>query len=281
MDNFWRQDAVNDWNDIHSPERRSEPNINPPDPIPFDIRLLDPRLRPANPGTKKYKKEFSQKKEALAMAFLHELDTEVNNGEIARLSQSTGGIKIDWSNKLNSTAGRANWSRQRLSSSSRPMKPDGTVLENYRHYAVIELAKKVIDNEDRLFNTLAHEYCHLCTYMIDNVKNNPHGKEFKAWGAKVTRLFAHRGIEVTTKHTYQIDYKYVWECENCGIEYGRHSKSIDPSSHRCGTCKSRLIQIKPVPRVGQENGGKEKTLTDYQKFVSKHMTRIKDENPHR
>lgn len=33
------------------------------------------------------------------------------------------------------------------------------------------------------------------------------------------------------------------------MEYGRHSKSINPERERCARCKGLLIQVKPVPRI--------------------------------
>ncbi|KAH8791635.1 SprT-like family-domain-containing protein [Hyaloscypha finlandica] len=276
MDGFWQQDIVNDWNDEYSPRKVicPQPYFNADGSVPIDP-VLSPRKSPVKQDriTKEAKKSFAQTKHALAEAFLLELDTKVTNGEISRLAGTTGGVKIIWSKKLNSTAGRANWKRETMKSNFNPQLP------HYRHHASIELAEKVIDEENRLLNTIAHEFCHLTTFMIDNMKTNPHGKEFKAWGAKVTRMFGHRGIEVTTKHSYEIDYKYVWECENCGMQFKRHSKSIDPERQRCGTCKSRLFQTKPVPRVGKENGGKEKGLGEYQMFVKENMSRVKQENP--
>ena len=70
---------------------------------------------------------------------------------------------------------------------------------------------------------------------------------------------------MTTKHSYEINHKYLWVCagtppnaakdflnlpdeDGCGAEYGRHSKSIDPVKHRCGKCKGVLIQVRPRPR---------------------------------
>ena len=144
----------------------------------------------------------------------------------------------------------------------------------HRHHASIELAEKVIDNEDRLINVLAHEYCHLANFMISGVKNNPHGKEFKEWARKCTKAFGRRGVEVTTKHTYEIDYKYVWACVECELEYKRHSKSIDPSKHSCGNCKGKLVQVRPAPRKGQE--GKR---SEYQIFVKREQARVRLENP--
>lgn len=99
--------------------------------------------------------------------------------------------------------------------------------------------------------------------------------------AKVTSTFRHherdiyRQVEVTTKHNYKINHKYLWVCvgtppnaakgflnlppeeEGCGAEYGRHSKSIDPARHRCGRCKGVLLQVRPRPRsrlVGEPAG---------------------------
>jgi SprT-like zinc ribbon domain len=109
------------------------------------------------------------------------------------------------------------------------------------------------------------------------------GKQVQAanlvfWGAdcssraqKVTSSFRnhekaiYRRVEVTTKHSYQINHKYLWVCigtppnaakdflnlpdeDGCGAEYGRHSKSIDPERHRCGKCKGVLVQVRPKPR---------------------------------
>merc|ERR1712000_117810 len=96
--------------------------------------------------------------------------------------------------------------------------------------------------------------------MITGMTSNPHGKEFKVWASKCSQAFAARGVNVTTKHSYEIDFKYVWECTACGIEVKRHSKSVDPKKHRCGSCKSTLKQTKRTPR----GSGKP---SEYQLFV--------------
>lgn len=61
----------------------------------------------------------------------------------------------------------------------------------------------------------------------------------------------------------------------CGIEYKRHSKSIDPSKHSCGNCKGRLVQVQPAPRKGAGEGKR----SDYQDFVKRENERIRFENP--
>jgi predicted SprT family Zn-dependent metalloprotease len=279
MDDFWSQDVVNDWNDEYSPRKKleSRPKLQlDPNGDLSEGRLLFSLTKKSpvkqDRALKDAKKEFSHMKHALAESFLAELDSTITSNQISTLASATGGIKIIWSKKLNTTAGRANWKRETIRSST--PQPDGKPAPpTYRHHAAIELAEKVIDDEDRLLNVIAHEFCHLANFMVSNVKTNPHGKEFKAWAAKVSRRFADRGIEVTTKHSYTIDYKYVWECENCGLEFKRHSKSIDPSRHQCGQCKSKLVQTKPVPR------GKGAGVSEYQAFVKANMRIVREENP--
>ena len=94
---------------------------------------------------------------------------------------------------------------------------------------------------------------------------------------KCNNAFSQRGINVTTKHTYTIAYKYIWACTSptCGLEYKRHSKSIDPSKHSCSNCKGRLLQVQPAPRKGMGEGKR----SSYQQFVKQENQRVRLENP--
>ena len=132
----------------------------------------------------------------------------------------------------------------------------------------------MIDDEHRLLNVIAHEFCHLANFMVSGVKNQPHGRDFKAWGRKCTQAFKDRGVEVTTKHSYEIEYRYIWQCSNeeCAAEFKRHSKSIDPKRHTCGSCRGKLIQTKPAPR--KEAGEK-----GYAAYVKQHFAEVKREMP--
>lgn len=234
------------------------------------------RLLEEKRTAKAKKQDFDSKKEQLANALMAVLDDNITSSKLSTLSSGTGGIQIIWSKTLRSTAGRANWRRTVIKPTGSPVKgsliPDGSKVQ---HYASIELAAKVIDCEARLVSTLAHEFCHLANFMVSNVRDQPHGASFKAWAMKVTRyLRAHdnpmyRGVEVTTKHSYAIDHKYLWVCagrealgllksvpeaeDGCGAEYGRHSKSINTDKHRCGRCKGALIQVRPKPRKADPN----------------------------
>lgn len=249
LDAFWDIHAVNDWNDQYSPQK---PLVSPkkdrfrPVEDTSDSPISSPR-KLQSPSKKSRavidaKKDFENRKHQLAEDFLTELDRTITEGKVQELA--SGGVKFIWSKTLNSTAGRANWRREKMRMS------DGTTDITYRHHASIELAEKVIDDEERLLNVVAHEFCHLANFMVSGIKDQPHGRQFKIWGAKCTKAFAHRGVEVTTKHSYQIDYKYIWSCSNelCGQEFKRHSKSIDPTKQTCGVCRGKIVQVKPVPR---------------------------------
>ncbi|KAM0324529.1 hypothetical protein ACHAQA_007914 [Verticillium albo-atrum] len=264
MDLFWDQEFVNEWNEEFSPKKLVLPPVT-------KSPIKEVKMNKTKPVTGKItKKAFEQSRHQLAETFLAELDDTILHGQLKELANPTGGVKIEWSKKLNTTAGRANWRKETVRS-----RPAGSTesVTTYRHHATIELAEKVIDDEHRLLNVIAHEFCHLANFMVSGITGNPHGKEFKAWAAKVSRAFESRGIEVTTKHSYDIDFKYVWTCTECATDFKRHSRSINTERHRCGACKGLLQQTKPVPR--NTNGKK----SEYQQFVQEQMPIVKRENP--
>lgn len=197
------------------------------------------------------KREFDQTKRTKASEFLKDLDDRVTGGEVHRLAVPGGGLQIIWNKTLNSTAGRATWKRPSATEAvgESPSKANKLMTAN------IELAEKIIDDEKRLYNTLAHEYCHLTNFMVSRIIDQPHGASFKNWAKKCMEVldshdtYAAFGVQITTKHDYKINYRYIWNCETCGYEYGRHSKSINVNKVRCGSCNvGRLVQVKPKPR---------------------------------
>jgi predicted SprT family Zn-dependent metalloprotease len=272
MDGFWSQDVVNDWNDEYSP--RKAPKTQPRPLVSLDQSLSDVLSSPAKAKVNQAREERAAKaawvagKDKFAQDFFLELDEKLSSGEISRLAKSTGGVKIIWNSRLKSSAGQAKWKRAQISRGTNELPPV------YEHHATIELADKVVINEEQLLNTLAHEFCHLCTMMIDGASDKPHGAVFKKWALACTRLFKARGVKVTTKHTYEIAYKFVWECTMCGTEYGRHSKSINPVQHRCSKCKGNLAQTKPAPRSAAAS-----KPSIYQVFVKENMKKVRQENP--
>ncbi|KAK5751097.1 hypothetical protein LTS12_018820 [Elasticomyces elasticus] len=278
LDAFWNVEKVNDWNNQYSPRKEWSPKK---ERVARDDASASPTGSPkkSQSPTKRTKVELAAKKDwetrkhRVAEAFLAELDAKITDGQVGELSASTGGVHFVWSKTLNTTAGRANWKRE----TTKTRQIDGSITVVQKHHASIELAEKVIDDEERLLNVVAHEFCHLANFMVSGIKDQPHGRQFKEWGRKCTRAFGSRGVEVTTKHSYQIEYKYVWRCsgDECGTEFKRHSKSIDPKRQKCGACRNKLVQIKPVPR--KEAVGGDGAPTGYAGYVKKHYASVKAE----
>ncbi|KAH8653330.1 SprT-like family-domain-containing protein [Xylariales sp. PMI_506] len=274
---FWDAEIQNEWIDRHSPPKRSPKKIGVEG---GDKRTMLKQKYGSSPEKRNAKKEFDQIKVSLAEDFLHELDRRITAGQLAKLTAATGGMQIKWCNTLQSTAGRAHWKCREVTTST--PSADGneasrTVTER-QHEAWIDLASKVLTNEDDLFNTVAHEFCHLAVFMLNGKPKFAHGAEFKAWGRKCMDVFGEeRGIVVTTKHNYEIDYKFIWRCVECLTEVKRHSRSVDPERQRCGRCRGVLEQVKPVPRGGGCRDGKERKKTAYQEFVSVEMRQLKSQ----
>ncbi|RYC56657.1 hypothetical protein CHU98_g9551 [Xylaria longipes] len=296
---FWDPEVNFTWIDQHSPPKKSTKKNTMPDLTAPDSKEELKRRYGTSPEKKQAKKAFDAVKEDLARDFLVELDEVITDGKLARLTETTGGLRIVWSNTLLTTAGRAHWKCKTTTTTSRQPSASVTTTKTTttQHYASIELATKVLSNESDLLNTVAHEFCHLAVFLLHGKPKLAHGAEFKTYGHRVMMSAAppsvpnskvedalkklatprDRGVEinVTTRHSYEIEYRFVWRCADCGGE-------------------GVLVQVKPVPRGG---GGKsaatgkgaaleqsrdvgasaktqqkpEKKKTAYQEFTSREM----------
>lgn len=168
--------------------------------------------------------KFEDGREKSAEQLLEYFDRQVLFGSL--LSKKVGkapAVTVKWSKRLYKTAGLT-YMKRRAASGERS--------------AVIELSTKVVDEPIRLYNTLAHEMCHAATWIIDDCAKPPHGAVFKSWTRKFSRWDP--SLRITTCHDYDIRYKFNYECQNCGQNYGRHSRSINTSKQVCGRCKGTL-----------------------------------------
>ncbi|KAI5115417.1 hypothetical protein M0805_004881, partial [Coniferiporia weirii] len=166
------------------------------------------------------KKALEEQKQAQLAAYAQTLFDDLNEAVFEdRLPKDTA---LLWNKKLQTTAGRAKWhvSSQKVETTS------------------IELATKVLDCEERIRNTLSHEMCHLACWVINRNPKENHGGIWSGWARKVMQK--RHDIVITTKHSYDIAYKFEWQCQTvtCKKIYGRHSKSIDPKNSICGVCKT-------------------------------------------
>lgn len=158
VDAFWSNEVINEWNDRHSPtkELKSDRDKNfvfGSDELELKSFISFPpqSTRPLSPSKRiqpeiQRRKKFNAEKHDLASSFVQELDHKITHGQISALASSTGGIQIVWSNKLQSTAGRAHSKEEPVYSES---SSDGAlrVKIGYRCHAKIELAEKIIDDE--------------------------------------------------------------------------------------------------------------------------------------
>ena len=201
--------------------------------------------RPKKTPSKPSKNCFRKVREKLANKIFEDFDQMLCQG---RLAETT---TIAWSNTLNKTAGQT-----RLKRSVRGRTAD------------IELATKVVDDEERLRSTLVHELCHAAAFVVDDVAKPPHGDVFKRWGRRAMNTFT--DVEVTTTHDYIIQYSHFWTCAECSYTYKRHSKSIDTQKHRCGRCKGKLF-------ISLEDGTPKPTRAPsaYQQFIQKKSAAVR------
>ncbi|KAF3942077.1 hypothetical protein ABW19_dt0203417 [Dactylella cylindrospora] len=220
------------------------------------------------------RKEFEQEKDRLAKEYLKLLDDRVNKGAINRLTTETGGIQLVWTNANHTTAGTCETRAHRV--------------ENKITYftCTVRLEEKVCDSFERIKHVLAHEYTHACVHILEIDqrqlgKIKPHGPLFKSWAKKVAKAM---NIPVPqTCHSFEIAYKYEYECPGCRRVFKAHSRRKEWTTTKgCPPCKMPLVQIKPAPRTTKkvrDDGTVENVPTAYQIFQKETFAKIKAEMP--
>ncbi|XP_009985236.1 PREDICTED: acidic repeat-containing protein, partial [Tauraco erythrolophus] len=117
-----------------------------------------------------------------------------------------------------------------------------------KRYARIELSEKVCDSADRLRDTLVHEACHAATWLINGVRDG-HGRFWRFYANKSAVI--HPELPVVTRcHSYEINYKFIYECVLCKATTGRHSKSLDTERFVCAFCGGQLVLSQPARKDG-------------------------------
>ncbi|XP_077282902.1 germ cell nuclear acidic peptidase [Arctopsyche grandis] len=175
---------------------------------------------------KHYRDNFKKKKEELANILFKMFNENVFE---SRINPS---VPIIWSSTLNKTAGRAHNKMVKSKGGSK----DGSTISKRSH---VELSIKVVDTAQRLRDTLAHELCHVATWLIDGQLHDQHGPYWKAWVQKVLHRYPEIG-SLPVRHSLEIHFKYSYKCIKCGYKVDRHSKSIDTTKKRCGYCYGTL-----------------------------------------
>ncbi|XP_055744094.1 germ cell nuclear acidic protein-like [Salvelinus fontinalis] len=174
-----------------------------------------------------YSRNFKQTKEELTTKLYHLYNTSVFNNKLP------SNMSVSWNNKMRKTAGYCITGQERGGGN---------------RYARIQLSEKVCDSADRLRDTLVHEMCHAATWLINSVRDG-HGPFWKLYARKAT--LAHPELPVVTRcHSYDINYKYQYQCSRCKNTLGRHSKSLDTQRFVCALCTGPLVLLTPAkPRA--------------------------------
>ncbi|XP_026796521.2 germ cell nuclear acidic protein [Pangasianodon hypophthalmus] len=169
-----------------------------------------------------YCRNFKQSKEELTSKLYQLYNTTVFESKLPT------DMSIKWNTKMRKTAGYCITGQERVTGI---------------RYARIELSVKVCDSADRLRDTLVHEMCHAATWLINNVRDG-HGPFWKIYARKAT--LAHPELPMVTRcHSYDINYKYQYQCSRCKNTIGRHSKSLDTQRFVCALCTGQLVLLTP------------------------------------
>ena len=147
-----------------------------------------------------------------------------------------------------------------------------------RRTATIQLAAKVVDSEERLRKTLAHEMCHAAQWLLDGAKTPPHGPAFKRWARAFEQHVA--GMRVTTCHSYDVfGGRFRYGCSTCGHEFARHTKSVQLERQRCGVCRGSLRFLGAFEKDGTPAKAT-RAPSAFAQYVQKHYAATKQAMPH-
>nr|XP_046262933.1 acidic repeat-containing protein [Scatophagus argus]XP_046262934.1 acidic repeat-containing protein [Scatophagus argus]XP_046262935.1 acidic repeat-containing protein [Scatophagus argus]XP_046262936.1 acidic repeat-containing protein [Scatophagus argus] len=188
---------------------------------------------------------FKQKKEELTRKLYQLYNTSVFDGKLPV------NMSVTWNKKMRKTAGYCVTGQERGGGS---------------RYARIELSEKVCDCADRLRDTLIHEMCHAATWLINGVRDG-HGNFWKLYARKATVV--HPELPMVTRcHSYDIKYKFQYQCTRCQNMIGRHSKSLDTQRFVCALCTGQLVLLTP---------SKPRAPTPFANFVKENYGTVRQE----
>ncbi|XP_066058804.1 germ cell nuclear acidic protein isoform X1 [Chamaea fasciata] len=205
----------------------------------------------SNPASH-YVKYFKKNKEELAQKLYRLFNSTIFEQKLPE------NMEITWNKKMRKTAGYCVTGQREG--------PEG------KRYARIELSEKVCDSADRLRDTLIHEVCHAATWLISGVRDG-HGRFWRFYATKSAVI--HPELPVVTRcHSYEINYKYTYECVRCKATIGRHSRSLDTARFVCAFCGGQLALRQPPGKGGTPARTQ---LTPFAKYVKENYGLAKRE----
>ncbi|XP_020832280.1 germ cell nuclear acidic protein isoform X2 [Phascolarctos cinereus] len=198
-----------------------------------------------------YVKYFHLKKEELTWKLYHFYNTTVFRKQLPEK------ISINWNKKMRTTAGYCHFSG----------KEGG--LQTTRSIR-IELSEKVCDSADRLRDTLIHELCHGATWLFHGVRDC-HGPFWKVYAQR--SALVHPELPLVKRcHSYEIHYKFIYECAQCKARVGRHSKSVNTERVVCSLCHGPLLLLPPSQSAGTSEQTQSAPAATYMRISHRSVT---------
>ncbi len=188
-----------------------------------------------HPDAKRFLKSFSRHKTELTALLFKLFNEEIFDKCL------NSDMKVTWCPRLRKTAGFCYYKTDKF--------------DKTKKWCEIKLATKVLTSPDRLRDTLIHEMCHAACWLISGC-NGGHGPLFKNWGKRAVTIFPELPL-ITRCHNYQIESKFGYRCQRCGMTYQRHSKSLDTKRFSCGSkktgvsCNGKLVLHKLDKKLGK------------------------------
>ncbi|XP_069749194.1 germ cell nuclear acidic protein [Narcine bancroftii] len=203
-------------------------------------------------SSSKYVKKFKENREELTQELYDLYNKTVFQQKLPKK------LEITWNKKMRKTAGYCVTGQKRDDALQR--------------YARIELSEKVCDSAERLRDTLIHELCHAATWLINNVRDG-HGPIWKFYAQK--SILIHPELPIVKRcHTYEINYKYNYQCSRCKTMIGRHSKSLDTQRVVCAICLGPLELLNSM----KYSTPAKRQLAPFAQFVKENYSSTKKEN---
>ncbi|CAM9574850.1 unnamed protein product, partial [Phaeothamnion confervicola] len=235
-------------------------SVSPPPPQALPQSRVRPSPAAAAPSPRPAKTpggNFARGRVLLTERLFCEFDAAVFG------SRLVGKVPVTWNVRLLRTAGVTRLTRRR-----RELLAERNG-EGERQ-ASIDLSVKVVDSEHKLRQTLLHELCHAAAWLVDGVDKPPHGPAFWRWARRAAA--AYPSVPVTTRHTYEIKYKFQYDGGGgCGAVIGRHSRSIDVQKQVCGRCGGALV-MRPLATAPRKPSA-------FSLFVKERFASVRAERP--
>lgn len=180
---------------------------------------------------------FLHERREFARQLVDELDERLTQGRIRRMTAFTGGVQIVWQKTVWHGGVQCFGLTHALGNGN-------------EGYAQISLSEVLLDDEIRLRDTVAHEFCHVAEMLIHRTKTE-HGVIWWLWARGCEEKMAYRGIEIDEPARWLENFEYIWTCTGrCGQEIGSHFSVLsNVVEYTCTNCGGAMVRTNPVPRI--------------------------------